>query len=99
MKTFEEFSSEHGSRETQIVVPAFVSVPEMLRVAITREMFSAIQRDALASAVQLSKEYESAGASHGGEVAPDVTPEAKDKAFWNGYWCAAHNIAHDISEL
>lgn len=53
----------------------------------------------LARAVEIAKSEEASAVGKGGEVSTQCPPEDKDKAFWNGYWSAAHNIAHDIAGL
>jgi hypothetical protein len=50
-------------------------------------------------AAEIAETEESMAAGKGGEVSAACPPEDKEKAFWNGYWSAAHNIAHDIRDI
>jgi hypothetical protein len=49
--------------------------------------------------VKIAEDEESEAAPKGGEVSNKCPPDDKAKAFWNGYWSAAHNIAADIKKL
>ena len=53
--------------------------------------------DLFSRAVAIAKTEESESAGKGGDISP--LNDRETKAYWNGYWAAAHNIAHDIAEL
>ena len=47
---------------------------------------------------KVAEKVETEVAEKGGEVSPQCPPADKDKAFWNGAWWAAHNIAAKIRD-
>ena len=48
-------------------------------------------------AVAIAKTEENEAVGKGGDVGP--MSDREKRAFWNGYWSAAHNIAHDLEAL
>lgn len=53
--------------------------------------------DLFSRAVALAKTEENEAVGKGGDISP--LSERETKAFWNGYWAAAHNISHGLEEL
>ena len=55
-------------------------------------------RDKCDKCVKIAEDEETEAAPKGGEVSDKCLPDDKIKAYWNGYWSAAHNIAADINK-